>query len=177
MNLLYLEHSFCRLWTFLDWHGLKSAFVSLAIRAIKSLLCINFQMPSFWPPKYLTFFEFFVQDPFWCALIQYAVLNDCYKGCNLPSLDVPYVKVWVFLTINIFIIIIICMMYKRAGIKTKRFEWYGVKKNVLCFKASSVDLVLNLCRLHRLNEIPCKSYGRERFLWQSNYLFVIPKDI
>jgi len=31
-------------------------------------------------------------DPFWCALIQYAVLNDCYKGCNLPSLDVPYVK-------------------------------------------------------------------------------------
>ena len=33
-------------------------------------------------------------------------------------------------------------MYKRAGIKTERYELYDVKKNGLYVKASSVDRVL-----------------------------------
>lgn len=31
-------------------------------------------------------------DVFWCAMLQYAVLNDCYLGCDLPSLESQIVK-------------------------------------------------------------------------------------
>ncbi|XP_074610550.1 RNA helicase Mov10l1-like isoform X2 [Acropora palmata] len=32
------------------------------------------------------------QDPYWCCLVQYCVVNDSYIGCDLPSLDQHFVK-------------------------------------------------------------------------------------
>ena len=35
-----------------------------------------------------------VQDPYWCCLVQYCVVNDSYIGCDLPSLDEHFLKVY-----------------------------------------------------------------------------------
>ncbi|KAJ7318865.1 hypothetical protein OS493_037276 [Desmophyllum pertusum] len=32
------------------------------------------------------------KDPYWCCLLQYCVMNDCYVGCDLPSLDQQFLK-------------------------------------------------------------------------------------
>jgi len=32
------------------------------------------------------------QDPYWCCLLQYCVMNDAYVGCDLPSLDQQLMK-------------------------------------------------------------------------------------
>lgn len=32
------------------------------------------------------------QDPYWCCLLQYCVMNDAYVGCDLPSLDQQFLQ-------------------------------------------------------------------------------------
>ena len=44
--------------------------------------------------------HFGLQDPYWCCLIQYCVMNDAYVGCDLPSLEQQFLTVTSFLNLK-----------------------------------------------------------------------------
>ena len=41
----------------------------------------------------INFLNPFLQDPYWCSLVQYSVANSAFTGCELPSLVDPNIKV------------------------------------------------------------------------------------
>ena len=129
-------------------------FVSLlethpgAGKSLKDSLSLTHQLCSFW------------QDPYWCTLLHYCVMNDAYIGCDLPDLDQHLQDVsstctecrfspWVWVPLLIKQVWIVKII-RRIEIYETVFSTFGVgivwlAKHILRYTSFRYSKVIRLC--------------------------------